>query len=548
MSAAHLAQQIAGASAFFASQEAVLPQAMQVESKAAMATSLSAQIASAPSLSIADAPVINAAIAASAFTDAQKQALAQAVSSRCLAEASDAKVRRKGTQTLREVPAYLTASDWAILGSAEQMQMQKVARVQERLLRLGLTNPAEATVRAVVATIASQHAPMASAKELRGMVLDAKAAAGRKGVHTGLPHLTIYPTRPDELPSEVFAAAYSADDPPQARQVENWQGFLAKVPLRSTNGALEGSTSQSSRGSVAASPPPQMDAGARLQCMMQFFMQHSGAGQSANAARLVQMLPVAAPPPALQALPPSGSSWPALPPAPSPPLPVTPKGRAPLSAASPATQTLAQSVPKAVAFPALAWSPASAWPTPAAAPIEAAKEDAAEEAEETEAKKEAEEEEEEEGEEAEEEKEEEAGGTEVPAKRSGKTLGTNFSRSFSPSFGSAEDLVASLERAAAGNKGSGAGVKKRPAAAGPPAPPPAAKPRTVKAAQKPAEAAQPAAQKPAEAAQPAQAGKAKKRPAAAAPALLLGCPKCRGSPVGCVQCKNPAYGGRRYQR
>lgn len=30
--------------------------------------------------------------------------------------------------------------------------------------------------------------------------------------------------------------------------------------------------------------------------------------------------------------------------------------------------------------------------------------------------------------------------------------------------------------------------------------------------------------------------------------VMLGCSKCRGSPKGCCQCRNPSYGGRRWQR
>ncbi len=41
---------------------------------------------------------------------------------------------------------------------------------------------------------------------------------------------------------------------------------------------------------------------------------------------------------------------------------------------------------------------------------------------------------------------------------------------------------------------------------------------------------------------------AAKAEAPAAPGLLLGCTKCRGSWVGCKQCRNPQFNGRRYQR
>ena len=37
-----------------------------------------------------------------------------------------------------------------------------------------------------------------------------------------------------------------------------------------------------------------------------------------------------------------------------------------------------------------------------------------------------------------------------------------------------------------------------------------------------------------------------KRPASSIITLQLGCSKCRGSPSGCAQCRNPAYGGYRF--
>ena len=42
--------------------------------------------------------------------------------------------------------------------------------------------------------------------------------------------------------------------------------------------------------------------------------------------------------------------------------------------------------------------------------------------------------------------------------------------------------------------------------------------------------------------------KAKPASAEGHPKVKLGCPKCRGSPKGCIQCRNPAYSGCRYQR
>ena len=41
---------------------------------------------------------------------------------------------------------------------------------------------------------------------------------------------------------------------------------------------------------------------------------------------------------------------------------------------------------------------------------------------------------------------------------------------------------------------------------------------------------------------------AKKKKAADGETLAHGCNKCRGQPTGCVQCKNPAFSGKRFRR
>jgi len=41
---------------------------------------------------------------------------------------------------------------------------------------------------------------------------------------------------------------------------------------------------------------------------------------------------------------------------------------------------------------------------------------------------------------------------------------------------------------------------------------------------------------------------AKKKKAADGETLILGCSKCRGQHTGCIQCKNPAFCGKRFRR
>ena len=99
----------------------------------------------------------------------------------------------------------------------------------------------------------------------------------------------------------------------------------------------------------------------------------------------------------------------------------------------------------------------------------------------------------------------------------------------------AADLVLHLEKVAAVEGDDGPGkdaAKKRPASA-----------------MKSMKFASIVLKRPVSAKKPAVvASKVLKRPASAKKRLILGCSRCRGSRIGCLQCRNPNYGGRRFQK
>ncbi len=65
---------------------------------------------------------------------------------------------------------------------------------------------------------------------------------------------------------------------------------------------------------------------------------------------------------------------------------------------------------------------------------------------------------------------------------------------------------------------------------------------------RPTEEVQIVLKRPASAVSGGEGGEEEAKSASSGRGLLFGCPKCRGSPQGCAQCRKPTYSGRRYTR
>ena len=190
MSFADVVARIRGCSAFFDSQKDLLGVAATSQSLETMQRSSAQQIVDVVTLNVDDAAAINKAIAANCFTQAQKAALAEAVCKRCLSQsAAGGAPRRRATQALLNLEFYLTAADWVLLEgqSPVSWKITKVLdcafpflspkypnknkgwtdlflfKVLDRLVALGVTNPAAATVKRLVGVMAACHCPDADA-------------------------------------------------------------------------------------------------------------------------------------------------------------------------------------------------------------------------------------------------------------------------------------------------------------------------------------------------------------------------------------------------
>ena len=244
--AAEIAKQIEDCSTFFASQQSVLGVAV-AETRKSMCTSLSKSITQLQVLDVSGAAHLTEVISSSGFDDASKTQLADAVARR-VASSSGAQQQqhRRSTQTLQNVSNYMTPSDWELL-NAGGPAVAKITVVVDRLGKLGMRNPSEVTIKHCTALVVSTHCTTEqSASELHDMMLQVKAAfATRKGAPTTLPHITMYPSDPSNLPEEVRAAAYATEGP-EPRLVEGYYSTVARVPMRASNKGLHSASAMPS--------------------------------------------------------------------------------------------------------------------------------------------------------------------------------------------------------------------------------------------------------------------------------------------------------------
>ena len=233
-----------------------------------MCNSIANQIKALGGLVVQDASVLSSAIAASGFSAAHKAELANAVA----AGASQAVVpefkARKACQTWTAVETYLTKDDWDTLQSTAS-RATKVAVLVDRLHKVGLTCPNEATVKHMVALVAAVHCPDAKANDLHDMVLQVKTTLkGQQGHAVVLQHLKTFPAAPADLPSAHYQNAYS-DSTPCNCSIPRFQEVLSKVPLRTSNKAIVGASGSAGACSVAS----QQDKPSAMEFMSMFWQQ-----------------------------------------------------------------------------------------------------------------------------------------------------------------------------------------------------------------------------------------------------------------------------------
>ena len=236
--ASAIVEQIRGSAGFMANQASILTPESFAGASNSLATSYSLQVNVLTALSGEEAAQLSTAISESAFLDADKEALAAAVTAKVneLAAQGAAAIGRRTTQAFDTPEAYLTEQDWETLIDAGQPLSAKITCLADRLHLLDVLNPSEKSVRKIIALLACCHCPRANSSELYGYVMSFKnAISQRRGPsHRGLLQ---YPISPASLPADLRARAYAGAEP-VSKEVSGLSVMLNKVPLRCTNASL----------------------------------------------------------------------------------------------------------------------------------------------------------------------------------------------------------------------------------------------------------------------------------------------------------------------
>ena len=517
--AAAIMRQLEAAARFLASQSALLEPAQLAASRQSFCNSIVAQINVLPGITLDEATSINTVIASvENFENEQKAAMGTAVHMKLESHTRTAPTNKSFTQEFFHFPSYAIASDWAAIESAGSLR-QACFPVMERVASVGCHSPSEKSYAHLAGVIAAMLEPTITQARLFHLVELLKQAKSTHRVNAITSTWSSFPPSVDALPAEVRAAAYGSAVV-EPRELPGLAQLVAKCPLRKSHASIRGGDAASTRGAPASaaanmSASESANFGAMLTALYQNFVaqgNRSNAGihltfPGAQPGGNLQPPPAGAPAGGLhlpQHLAPGGSLR--LPPAVAPAIPAPslvtalapppPVGLLALNgeAAVPAMPSAVPGMPAAApAMPsAVPDMPAPVPAMPAAVPYMPAAVTYMP-----------------------------AAVPELPADVANKPAAVADMSSalvVHPGLGASvveaqptgEDAVAALE--SMGSKATGGGIMKKPAA-----------PIVMK--------------------KPAAPGVMKKHAK-----FMLGCSRCRGSPVGCLQCREPKYAGRRFQR
>ena len=252
----------------------------QVESlKHAFSNGAAASVAEASSalkaLSDSGDPVILAA-----FSADQRKALAASITSGCQPGAGCAQATNIGKAQNQEhfhMFNYLTRGDWDVLLNAQQMEL-KLRALIDRSMKIGLVNPSEKTVVALVSLLLVASRISAGPSESKSMIEDYKRAnkIARRNGH----FIRTFNKFPQLVEDFVLAhpAAYPEDDQPipcpiQIQSIENRRHATA---ARKTHSSLQVDTFTTPTGSSSSSPS---SANTQLMAALASFVMQQQQGQ-----------------------------------------------------------------------------------------------------------------------------------------------------------------------------------------------------------------------------------------------------------------------------
>ena len=249
------------------------PAGMFADTVKGLVESLLTKACCIPLIKVEQVEEMHGLLKASVLEEEQQAKLMQVLTSRCFAGAggsrpgaTEAHVSKQSVQLLSSPSVFMTAADWVILEDAYQAMSVKVQTVCDRCRLLGCSHPSEVTFKHLATMLARVHCPDAVPDQLFGIVRELKQAfALQKGVAVGCSRLSRFPELPTLLPDAVLQSGYpDPADPPASRLLDGLHPIFARVPLRLSNRSIGGGSHPSiaqgsSQGAHAIVPQAQQD-------------------------------------------------------------------------------------------------------------------------------------------------------------------------------------------------------------------------------------------------------------------------------------------------
>jgi len=137
-------------------------------------------------------------------------------------------------QVLKHTGNFLTQSDWDFIRGNKQSIFANMNRIIWRFNLIGMTHPNEQTLKWALALLIVAHFPqLPPHKQIFKHLQELKEVAESTRKPYGLGHLLTYPESPVDLPADMLAHGYVADDPAITVRLEGIEVVAENhVPLR----------------------------------------------------------------------------------------------------------------------------------------------------------------------------------------------------------------------------------------------------------------------------------------------------------------------------
>ena len=143
-------------------------------------------------------------------------------------------------QVLTAINNYLTNTEWQILVGPNSSLGKKASAIVKRLRLVGVKSLHEQTAKYAVALMLTTLSNLPNYSVIHQMLQEFKQVFHRDLTKMQVPFVRNYPHTVEELPEAISKAAYSPEDPPAPRELENLVVIAENhIPLRGTSKLLK---------------------------------------------------------------------------------------------------------------------------------------------------------------------------------------------------------------------------------------------------------------------------------------------------------------------